>query len=48
MAHKTKDWATEPHWKQTMIYKTLHRKLKIEQQNLTENKQWSTKHYIEN
>ena len=31
-----------------MIYKTLHRKLKIEQQILTKNKQWSTKHYTEN
>ena len=45
---KTKDWATRTSLKQTMIYKTLHRKLKIEQQNLTKNKQWSTKHYTEN
>ena len=28
---KTKDWATRTSLKQTMIYKTLHRKLKIEQ-----------------
>ena len=33
---------------QTTIYKTLHRKLKMEQHEPTKNKQWSTKHYTEN
>jgi hypothetical protein len=32
----------------TIIYKTLHRKLKIEQHEHHKNKQWSTKHYTEN
>ena len=39
---KAKDRATRTPFK-TMIYKTLHRKLKIKQ-----HKQWSTKHYTEN
>jgi DNA replication protein DnaD len=48
ITQKTNDRATQWSKEQTTIYKALHRKPTIEQNNGQKNKQRSTKHYTEN